>query len=125
MKKKLSDKELQALPRNQRIEALAKNERKVFDILVECPDLRETKYELVYEYYQRHIRFTGESLGDFEQDFLCGRVQVETINVAQRKCKRWFPELGPKKNQKSWQCAADAHLTHARKKTNPAQGELF
>jgi|DEB0MinimDraft_10_1074344.scaffolds.fasta_scaffold06521_3 hypothetical protein len=121
MKHKLTDKEVMNLPRNARINHLTKMEKKVFDLLVECPDLRNTKYELVYEFYLKHIRFKDQnSFGDFEQDFIQGRVQVETINVAQRKCKRWFPELGPS-NKKSWSEAAAAHLQHARNKTNPAQ----
>jgi hypothetical protein len=122
MKHKMTDKEVMNLPRNARLNHLSKMERRVFDLLVECPDLRETKYALVYEYYLKFIRFTKTSTGDFEEDFISGLVQTETINVAQRKCKRWFPELGPKKG---WNESAAAHLEHAIKKENPAQERLL
>lgn len=126
MARKKTTEELKALSREERVKSLTELEKNVFDLLVRMPSLRETKYELVYHHWLENVRFKNpKSIGNFEIDFINGLVQCESINRCQRHCKALFPELGPTKNKEVWSDAAEVHLEKARRKTNPAQGDLF
>jgi hypothetical protein len=116
----MKDSEIILLKPRDRISHLTRIDRRIFDLLNDKIHLRESKWELVHAYWKKYIRSDPRrTFGDFETDFQNGEIPVETLLVAQRKCKRWFPTLGPK-NKKAVLESAKYHKQHARMNIDPS-----